>query len=70
VEGLLVRGVEEGSPADRAGLLRGDVLLRAGDIALTSVDALHDALDVEGDTLELSVARATDELTVTVSFAA
>jgi serine protease Do len=70
VEGLLVRGVEEGSPADRAGLLRGDVLLRAGEIALTSVDALHDALDVEGDTLELSVARATDELIVTVSFGA
>ncbi|MGA8678886.1 MAG: S1C family serine protease [Acidimicrobiales bacterium] len=70
VEGLLVRGVEEASPADRAGLLRGDVLVRAGDIALTSVDALYEALDLEGDSLELSIVRATDELTVTVSFAA
>lgn len=69
VEGLLVRGVEEGSPAEGAGLLRGDVLLRAGGIELTSVDALYEALDLAGDTLELAIARAADELTVTVSFA-
>lgn len=68
VEGLLVRSVEEGSPADRAGLLRGDVLLRAGDIRLSSVDALYEALDREGDTLEFAITRATEELTVTVSF--
>lgn len=68
VEGLLVRGVEEASPADRAGLLRGDVLLRAGDIALTSVDALYEALDLEGESLELAIVRATEELTVTVTF--
>jgi serine protease Do len=69
VEGLLVRGVEEASPADRAGLLRGDVLLSAGGIQLGSVDALYEALDLDGDTLELTIARAADELTVTVSFA-
>jgi S1-C subfamily serine protease len=68
VEGLLVRGVEDGSPADRAGLLRGDVLLSAGGIQLGSVDTLYEALDLDGDTLELTIARAADELTVTVSF--
>jgi serine protease Do len=68
VDGLLVRGVEDGSPADRAGLLRGDVLLSAGGIQLGSVDTLYEALDLDGDTLELTIARAADELTVTVSF--
>jgi S1-C subfamily serine protease len=69
VTGLLVRGVEEASPAERAGLLRGDVLLQAGGKELTSVDALYEALDLEGDTLEFRIARATEELTITVSFA-
>jgi serine protease Do len=67
VDGLLVRGVEEGSPAEAAGLLTGDVLVTAGGVALTSVDALYDALDGTGD-LELAIVRATDELTVTVHF--
>jgi serine protease Do len=69
VDGLLVRGVEENSPADKAGLRRGDVLLTAGGVALSSVDALYEALDGEGDELELTIARAADELTVKVSFA-
>jgi serine protease Do len=69
VDGLLVRGVEEDSPADKAGLRRGDVLLKAGNISLTSVDALHEALDGAGDELEISIARAAEELTLEVSFA-
>jgi serine protease Do len=69
VDGLLVRGVEDDSPAAKAGLLRGDVLLSAGGIALTSVDALYQALDIEGDELDVTIARATEELTLKVSFA-
>lgn len=69
VEGLLVRGVEDDSPAAKAGLRRGDVLLNAGGVALTSVDALYEALDHEGDELEVTVARATEQLTLKVSFA-
>jgi serine protease Do len=67
VDGLLVRSVEEGSPAEAAGLKRGDVLVAAGGSPLTSVDALYDALDGEGD-LEFKVVRATEELVVTVHF--
>jgi serine protease Do len=69
VDGLLVRGVEEDSPADKAGVRRGDVLLKAGSIALTSVDALYEALDGAGDELEITIARAAEELTLKVSFA-
>src|SRR5215211_4291437 len=36
-DGLLVRGVVAGSPAERAGIQRGDLLVRAGGRALTSV---------------------------------
>ncbi len=68
VDGLLVRGVEEGSPADRAGLRRGDVLTAVDGTPLSSVDDLHQALDGEGGTLTFTVVRATDELSVVVSF--
>src|SRR5687768_10537262 len=68
--GLLVRSVEEGSPAALAGLLVGDLLTRAGDRDLASVDDLHEALDAarEPGTLSLHVARGAEELDVTVTF--
>jgi serine protease Do len=65
-EGLLVRGVVEGSPAGRAGLQRGDLLVRAGDRALGGVDDLFDALDAAADTLELELVRGTEDRTLSV----
>jgi serine protease Do len=69
-DGLLVRVVEEGSPADRAGLRTGDLLVEAGGRAVTDADELYEALDqVPADgSLELRVVRGSDELTVTVRF--
>jgi serine protease Do len=69
-DGLLVRGVEEGSAADVAGLAEGDLLVSAGGRPLLSVDDLYDALDASeaGDSLELVVLRGTEERTVTVVF--
>jgi serine protease Do len=64
-DGLLVRGVEEDSPAGRAGLERGDLLVTAGGSPLTSVDELFDALET-GGTLTLGVLRGTDERDVDV----
>jgi serine protease Do len=68
VDGLLIRGVEEGGAADRAGLRRGDVLVSAGGEALKSVDDLYAVLDGEGGSVEFDVVRATDEIKVTVDF--
>jgi len=64
-EGMLVRGVEEDSPAGRAGLVRGDLLVSAAGRPLTSVDDLFDALET-GGTLTLGVVRGTDERDVDV----
>ncbi len=69
-EGLLVRGVAEGSPADAAGLARGDLIVAAAGSPITSVDDLHRALDVAGPSVELVVVRGTEERTVTVTLAA
>jgi serine protease Do len=60
-DGLLVRGVVDGSPAARAGVERGDLLVRAGERPLAGMDDLFDALDGAGDTLKLAVVRGTDE---------
>jgi serine protease Do len=60
-DGLLVRGVVDGSPAEHAGLERGDLLVRAGDRALTGMDDLFEALDRAGDTVALAVLRGTEE---------
>jgi serine protease Do len=67
-DGLLVRAVVDGSPAAAAGLERGDLLVRAGDRELASMDDLFDALDAAGDTLSLVVVRGTEERELQVPF--
>ena len=59
-EGLLVRGVETGSPAKAAGMTIGDIILKLGDARATDEYELHKALseDVVGKQLRLQVLRA------------
>jgi S1-C subfamily serine protease len=66
-DGLLVRQVVDDSPAASAGLQRGDLLVRAGDKPLASMDDLFDALDGATDTLALGLVRGTEERDVAVS---
>ena len=69
--GLLVRGVEDGSPADRAGIERGDLLARAGERELETIDALYAALDTvptDGGALELTLVRGSEDRKVSVTF--
>ena len=67
--GILVRVVEDGSPAAAAGLQEGDLIVEAGGRELTDVDALQDSLEVatSGGTLQLKVLRGAEERTVDVS---
>ena len=48
-DGLLVRGVERESPAAKAGIERGDLLVGVNQHPLSSVDELFDALEAGGD---------------------
>jgi serine protease Do len=66
-DGLLVRSVEAGSAADRAGIERGDLLVRAGDTDLKRLDDVHTALDAGPDELKLTIVRGTEEREVTVA---
>jgi serine protease Do len=67
-DGLLVRGVEEGGPADAAGVREGDLIVGAAGEPTTTLDDLHRILTNAGTTLELSLVRGNDESIVTVSF--
>ena len=66
-DGLLVRGVEDGSPAATAGLQRGDLLVAAGGRPLTGFDDLFDALEATDGPLTLTVVRGSDERDVPVT---
>ena len=66
-DGLLVRGVAEDSPASRAGIERGDLLVAAGGKDLRAVDDLFDALEGDAPTVTLRVLRGTEERDVEVT---
>jgi serine protease Do len=67
-DGVLVRAVEDGSPADRAGVERGDLIVAAAGQPVEDVDTLYAALDGAGATLALTVVRGTEETEVQVAF--
>jgi serine protease Do len=69
-EGLLVRELDDDGPAAAAGLRRGDLLVAADDVPITSSDELLDQLDRAGDELRLRVVRGSEELDLTVRFPA
>ena len=68
-DGVLVRVVEEGSPAATAGVQQGDLLVSADGRPLESADDLFDALDTAGDELRLVVVRGVEEHELSVTFA-
>jgi S1-C subfamily serine protease len=71
MDGLLVRAVEDDSPAERAGIEAGDLIVEAGGRAVASADDLFEALDQAGagGTLSLKVVRGTEERSVSVDLA-
>jgi S1-C subfamily serine protease len=67
-EGLLVRLVEEGSPAEVAGVREGDVLVSAAGENTIDVDDLHRVLASSGESIDLGLVRVNDRLQVTARF--
>jgi serine protease Do len=69
-DGLLVRVVESGSAAERAGVRQGDLIVSAAGSPVDKVDDLFLALDAATATgsLSLHVVRGTDELEISVRF--
>jgi len=67
-EGLLIHEVTEASPAARAGLAPGDLIVAAAGRPVTTIDDLFDALQAaRGSAVELNVVRGTDERTIQVA---
>lgn len=62
-DGVLVRGVEGGSPADHAGVAEGDLIVAAGGREVDGIDALHRAVEeaARNGGLSLTVVRGSEE---------
>jgi serine protease Do len=67
-EGLLISEVTPDSPAARAGLTPGDLIMAAAGRAVTTTDELFDVLQAARGSVELNVVRGTDERTIQVAF--
>ena len=69
-DGLLVREVEDSSPAAGAGLAQGDLIVSVAGRPVRDPDDLLDALQAaaQAGTIQLNVVRGTDERTIEVRF--
>jgi S1-C subfamily serine protease len=67
--GVLVISVAPGSPAARAGLREGDVMIAFNDQPITSIDALHKLLtgDQIGVESRMTIIRGTEKLTLPIT---
>ena len=64
-DGLLVRGVEDGSPAAGAGIREGDLIVRIAGADVADADSLLDAMAGAKGSVEVVVVRGAEELTLT-----
>ena len=70
-DGLLVRLVEDNSPASRAGLAQGDLIVLAAGQPVSGVDDLFEALGAAKDgAIQLIILRGADELAIDVQLGA
>jgi serine protease Do len=71
-DGVLVREVEDGSPAAAAGIAEGDLIVEAAGKPIREPDDVYDALGgaATGDSLSLRIVRGTEERTIDVTFEA
>jgi hypothetical protein len=70
VKGLKVDGVSSGRPAEKAGILSGDVIIKMGDLIIGDIGDYMSALGKfrKGDSTNVFVVRAADTLSLQVKF--
>ncbi len=68
-DGVLVREVEAGSPAELAGIAEGDLVVAVAGRPIAELDDLHLALAEAAFPVEVTLVRGADERTVTVEAA-
>lgn len=66
-EGVLVRSVKPDSPAAKAGLRAGDVIIKAGEERVSKPRDVSQALRSAGKSLQLTIVRDKREMSVTVT---
>lgn len=69
-DGLKVDGVTEGRPAQKAGILTGDIIKEMGGIKISNIDDYMDALGKfeKGQTIPVKVMRLKEIITLSVTF--
>ncbi|HEY4797717.1 MAG TPA: M28 family peptidase, partial [Bacteroidia bacterium] len=69
-KGLRVDGVTKGKPADGAGILKGDIIIQLGDIAVNNMENYMKALSQfkKGETTDVTVKRGEKEIKMKVTF--
>jgi S1-C subfamily serine protease len=72
VKGFRISGVREGSPAQKAGLRSGDVIIRFGNYKVENIYDYMDALNryKPGDTVSVAVVRDGQEVEVQLTLEA
>jgi hypothetical protein len=68
--GLKVDGVSEGKPAQKAGILAGDIITQIGELPIKDMETYMEALGKfeKGQTVPVKLLRADKEITVNVTF--
>ena len=67
-DGLLIRHVEDNSPASRAGLAEGDLIVLAASRPVRGIDDLYEAIAAADGTIQLVILRGAEERAVDVQF--
>ena len=70
VDGLQVDGVTDGKPAQKAGIITGDIIIKIGEFPIKDIQAYMEALGKfeKGQTVPVKVRRKGEELTLNLTF--